>query len=444
MERLSGIEAVSLHSETSTTPAHSVAVIVMDASDRVSHERLHALVGSVLPQLARFRGRLINKPLGMGQPVWADIDDYQPARQIRRIAVPAPGGREEFEDLIAKLITRPLDRHLPLWQAWSIEGLRDGGWALALKMSQATTGGIAGVGSVISQLLTAEPDDEPVGVFEPGAGKPPSIAGLVADAAREIAGNQLAAAQRLTDTFPGVVAAAVERVRARRHELSRTSFNEPLTERRSVALASVPMTEVNTVKEVFGVGVTEVFFAACTLALRSWLSQQGAVPTRPLVLRTTLPHGDLPAVIRLPVQLDDPVEIFSKMCIESDTAAVQFVKSAELVAPSVLHAGSVLFNRLGMSRRLPPLAHGFGAHIFGPSGPVFCAGGEVVGLHVLPPLTEGAGLTITTVSHAEVLDVGVCVCPDRVSGVRAIADGIVDAVGRLLVMRKKSRPKDRH
>jgi diacylglycerol O-acyltransferase / wax synthase len=442
MERLSGIEAVSLHSETSRTPAHSVAVIVLEASDRLSHERLHALVAAVLPQLARFRSRLVDKPLGLGQPVWAEIEGYRPERQIRRIAVPAPGGPAEAADLIAKLITRPLDRHLPLWQAWTIEGLNDGRWALALKMSQATTGGLAGVGSVISRLLTAEPDDEPVGVFEPSLGPPPSLAGLVADVAAELAGNQLAAAQRVAETLPGLLRAAVDGVRGSSwRDVPRTSFNQPLTERRAVGFAAVPMADVSTVREVFGVGVTEAFFAACTVALRGWLGRHGALPKQPLVLRTTLPDGDLPAVVRLPVQLDDPVEIFSKMCIESDAAADQFVKSAELVAPAVLHAGSVLFNRFEISGRVPPLAHGFGAHVFGPSAPVFCAGTAVVGLHVLPPLVEGAGLGVTAVSHGDVLDISVCVCPDRVPDVQTLASGIVDAFGQLLVTRKKPRAK---
>ena len=72
--RLSGADAVSLNTQTSTTPAH--ALIIIEASERVSHDRLHQLVASSLPRLARFRSRLVDKPLGMGQPVWAEIDDY--------------------------------------------------------------------------------------------------------------------------------------------------------------------------------------------------------------------------------------------------------------------------------------------------------------------------------------------------------------------------------
>lgn len=91
--RLSGADAVLVNTQTSTTPAHTVALIIIEASDRLSHDRLHQLVASSLPQLARFCSRLVDKPLGMGQPVWAEIVDYDPTPQIHRATVRAPGGR---------------------------------------------------------------------------------------------------------------------------------------------------------------------------------------------------------------------------------------------------------------------------------------------------------------------------------------------------------------
>jgi diacylglycerol O-acyltransferase / wax synthase len=109
VSRLSGMEAVSLHTESSTVPAHAVALIIIEASDQLSHQRLRELVGSALPQLARFRCWLVGKPLGLGQPVWAEIDGYDPTSQIHSATVPAPGGRREFAELIAWLTTGPLD-----------------------------------------------------------------------------------------------------------------------------------------------------------------------------------------------------------------------------------------------------------------------------------------------------------------------------------------------
>ena len=206
MVRLSGMEAVWLHTETSTTPAHAVAVLVMEDSESLNHERLHKLAGSSLPHLARFRSRLVGKPFGLGQPVWAEIDGFNPSRQLRRVAVAPPGGPAEFADLIGKLNTRPLPRDMPLWQAWSIEGLEDGRWALALKMSLAVTGGLAGVPSVLERLVTVNPDEDPSAAGEQGFGKEPSILELVADTAVELAANQLNGALQLSRATARAVA----------------------------------------------------------------------------------------------------------------------------------------------------------------------------------------------------------------------------------------------
>ncbi|HZA11720.1 wax ester/triacylglycerol synthase domain-containing protein [Mycobacterium sp.] len=437
MVRLSGMDALSLHTETARLPAHIVAVIVIEASDRLSHQRLHTLVASSLPGLARFRSRLVGKPFGLGQPVWAEIDDFNPSRQLRRIAVPAPGDQDDLAELIAKLTTRPLHRHLPLWQAWSIEGLDGGRWALALKMSPATTQGISGVASVLSRLLAVDPDDN-VGdhlPVEQGLGKEPSMAGLVADTAVELVGNQLAGVRVLGTALPGALRAAVDRLRGVDARdgvpVPRTAFNEPLTEQRAVAFASIPLADIDAVRDRFGVGGPEVFLAACTWSVRTWLQRRDIVPDHPLLMQTPLPGGLSFGHARLPVQLDNPVQVLTELHVESGSPASDIAKFAELVAPGVVHSGMELYSWLKLARRLPPMAHGLVAHLPGPGTRVYCAGAEVAGLYVVAPLLEGAGLNITAVAHGEAMDVAVCVCPDNVPGVDAIARGVVDAVAQL-------------
>ncbi len=56
--RLSGSDALSLHTQSSKMPAHTVALVILGGSDQLSHQRLHQLVAASLPQLARFRSRL--------------------------------------------------------------------------------------------------------------------------------------------------------------------------------------------------------------------------------------------------------------------------------------------------------------------------------------------------------------------------------------------------
>ena len=215
VSRLSGMEAVSLHTESSTVPADAVALIIIEASDQLSHQRLRELVGSALPQLARFRCWLVGKPLGLGQPVWAEIDDYDPTSQIHSATVTAPGGRREFAELIAWLTTGALDRHKPLWEAWSIDGLVGGRWALAVKVSPAVSDGVAGAASIWPRLVTTGPRDDPTSNLppEPSLGTPPSIGELVTDTATEFLENYVTGVWLIAGAVPGVLRAAGRRLR---------------------------------------------------------------------------------------------------------------------------------------------------------------------------------------------------------------------------------------
>jgi diacylglycerol O-acyltransferase / wax synthase len=476
VSRLSGRDAVSLHTESSTIPAHVVAVIIVEASGQVSHQRLHRLVGSSLPQMARFRSRLVGKPLGLGQPVWAEIDDYDPTPQMHSTAVPAPHGRQEFADLIARLAPGPLDRGKPLWEAWSIEGLEGGRWALAVKMSPAVSDGIAGVASVWPRLLTIDPQDDPTNSMraEPSLGKPPPIGELVADTMQELLENQVRGVWLIAGAVPGVLRAAGRRLRGTGepdqlpHEASsmsgpvpRTMFNAPLTERRAVAFASIPLAQLKTVNNAFGGSITNVFLAACTLSLRTWLQRHHTVPDYPLVMQIqlSLPDPDSSTVdnpfifgrIRIPVQLNDPVQVLTDLHAATDrlnTArssntettglTVDFSTIASLIPPNVVHAGMQLYTRLGLWQRFTPICHGIVTYIPEPPAAGYCAGSKVVGVHTVAPLVEGCGLSIALIPHGDVMDLSVCVCPDNVPAVNDIATGIVESIGVLLAAAQES------
>ena len=119
--RSSAVDALRLLMEKSTTQAPTVSFIVIEPADQISHERLQQWVGSSLPQLTRFRSRLVDRPLGLGPPFWTEIDRYDPSSQIHRATLQAPGGQREFADLIAHLSAGSRHQREMLWEAWSIE-----------------------------------------------------------------------------------------------------------------------------------------------------------------------------------------------------------------------------------------------------------------------------------------------------------------------------------
>ena len=78
---------------------HTLKYAVLDVSgveggftvDRLRHElerRLH-----LLPP---FRRRLVEVPLGLHHPVWIEDPDFDLDAHVRRVGVPAPGGRRRW------------------------------------------------------------------------------------------------------------------------------------------------------------------------------------------------------------------------------------------------------------------------------------------------------------------------------------------------------------
>ena len=68
--------------------------------------------------------------------------------RIRHEALPKPGGMEELRALIAQLHAVPLDRGGPLWEYHFIEGLKDGGFAVYIKVHHSSMDGIAGMATL--------------------------------------------------------------------------------------------------------------------------------------------------------------------------------------------------------------------------------------------------------------------------------------------------------
>ncbi|BBX65776.1 diacylglycerol O-acyltransferase [Mycobacterium saskatchewanense] len=478
--RLSGTDALSLHTQSSRTPAHTVTLVIIDASDQLSHERLHQLVATSLPQLARFRSRLVTKPLGVGQPVWAEIDDYDPSPQIHRATVRAPGGRRELADLIAELSAGRQDGLSRLWEAWSIDGLAGGRWALAVKMSPALNDGAAGAASVWPRLLTTGPHADPANNLpaEPGLGSAPSVGDLVTDVMTEIVENHVAGMWLIAETVSGVLQAVSGRLLRMRvgapmapvapsmsGPVPHTVFNALLTKRRAVALASIPLADVKTVSNAFGGSITNVVLAACTLSLRAWLQRHDKVPDDPLLMRMPfeLPAADPPRSgralamgrLRIPVHLDDPVQVLANLhtaterlnairsrSSETGSATVDLATVASLTPPTLARLGMRLYTRSGLRRQLKPICHGSVTHTVshtaGESVQAYCAGAKIVGMHSVAPLAEDSGLSIALTSHGDDLDVSVCACPDNVPAIDDIATGIMQSVDILVAAAQES------
>lgn len=167
MRQLSSLDTQFLNVESTTTSGHVGSVVVVDpaSSDGWGLDAVRDLVEARLHLAPVLRQRLVEVPLGLARPYWADDPAFDLDFHVREVALPTPGSERQLGDLVARLHARPLDRTRPPWEMYVVTGLAGGRAAVYTKIHHAAVDGVSG-----AALLGAMLDIRP----EPRSVEPPS------------------------------------------------------------------------------------------------------------------------------------------------------------------------------------------------------------------------------------------------------------------------------
>jgi len=144
MKRLTGLDGVTLHGETSVMPTHVLAVLFCAPATR-GESTARAVLRLLAERTAATRGfrqRLLTKPFGLGQPLWVEDPAFNVHDHLHHVRLPKPGTLRELAALVEQLHAQPLDRARPLWDAWVVQGLTDGRLVVVMKFAHAMTDGV--------------------------------------------------------------------------------------------------------------------------------------------------------------------------------------------------------------------------------------------------------------------------------------------------------------
>ncbi|MDP9318763.1 MAG: wax ester/triacylglycerol synthase family O-acyltransferase, partial [Actinomycetota bacterium] len=122
------------------------------------YARLVALIGDRIEFVPRYRQRIQPIPGRLANPVWVDDEDFDLTFHIRRSALPRPGSMDQLRDLVARIMSRRLDRSRPLWETYLVEGLEGGRFAILAKSHQAL---VDGTTVDLAQLILDDTPDAP-------------------------------------------------------------------------------------------------------------------------------------------------------------------------------------------------------------------------------------------------------------------------------------------
>ncbi len=493
MRQLNGIDVSFLNMETPTTFGHVSSVTIYDPSNAPGGAGLEATKNIILEridQLAPFRRRLVEVPMGLDLPYWIEDPHFDIDFHVRHHAVPPPGNPEQLAEAVSRIIARPLDRTRPLWELYVIEGVDNGTRIAQLtKVHHAAIDGAAGA-MMLAALLDIDPTARPTGShvqWEPEAiptdeellritgreflRRPEKMIRLSVRTARELAvatrsGGMHALADIIAQPMPGPIGKMMrERLRAQKGEnvdkppalpptqAPRTPWNQSITPHRRFAYTSVPLEDAKVIRRAFGCTFNDVVMAVCSGTLRRYLELHDCLPDESLVAMVPVSvrsgseddsyQNRVSALFAdLATNEADPVKRIQRVQQAMTAAKDQFAAIpadalqdfTQFAPPAVAARAMRMYSQLRIADRMNPPFNLVISNVPGPQVPLYSAGARLEHFYPVSTLVDGQGLNMTVQSYDGNLDFGFVADRDLVPDLWVLTDLLHQEMAELVAI----------
>jgi diacylglycerol O-acyltransferase / wax synthase len=381
---------------------------------------------------------------------WTTDPSFDLEYHVRRSALPSPGDERELGVLVSRLHSTPLDFHRPPWEAHFIEGLDRNRVAIYFKVHHALIDGYTGMRMLTQSLSTdsAEVDTPmfferpPVDAQKEKEDHPPTFESLV-----HMVRKQAGATKDVGRALMNVM-------RAVRHpeqnlvaplQAPKSILNQRISRSRRFATQQVPLERVKRVAAATGGTVNDVVLAICGSALRRFLSEHDALPTKPLIAMVPVnvrpkddPGGVGSAVgavlASLATDVPDAGERIARVIASTRRAKEQLQgmsKNAIMQYSALVMAPLMLSFVPGAAGRIRPAFNVVVSNVPGPDKPLYLRGFRLDASYPMSIPFHGYALNITVQSYAGSLGFGFTGCRDTLPHLQRLALYSADALDEL-------------
>lgn len=459
VNRLSASDASFYRLENTTTPMYAQSLYILrKPRGGLSYEKVLETVEQRLPQVPRYRQKILEVTMSLARPVWVDDHEFDITYHVRHVAVPSPGSDRQLHQLTARLGQQPLDRARPLWALYLIEGLADNRIALYIKSHLSLVNGMAApaMGHVlVDRTQRPPPFDEDIWVPRREPGSAELVVGAVGDwlaaprtqlrtVGSTVGGPLLWAGRKAFDTARTIARGAAPQ----------SPLNTQVSQNRLFAVARGDLEDYRTVRARYDCAINDVVLAVITGALRNWLLSRGEPVPSTRTVRAMAPLSEYPNhefdtagqaigsvtpfLVDLPVGEPNPVVRLSQIAYatESHPTSTGLVDARTILtvsgfAPPTLHA---------MGVRVATAFAGFSGRVFnllitnapGAQRQLYVCGAKLLETYSVPPLLPNKALTIGVTSYNGTLYFGVNADRKAMSDVGMVAALLDESLAELL------------
>jgi len=485
MEQLTGLDAAFLYLDSKNAPMQVGGVhIYAPPAQGFGFEDFKAHVAASLAGSPVFRRRVVQVPLRLGRPFWADDPNFDLDAHVQHSALPVPGDWHRLTELAARQFSRPLDPDRPLWHMNFVEGLTGfpelpkGSFAVISRIHHAAADGLGAL-DMFNALWTPRPVHRKAPRKVPGKGAraAASLPGAATLLKRSTLGSitqPRAALDWAWNLVRGGVGAGVEYMEGDHHappmlfRAPRSPFNVPISSRRTFDGLHMPFSEIRKIrKAVDGATVNDVVLAVCGGGLGKYLKKHGDLPERDLVamapisVRGAMESGSnrvSAMLVPLEIRLREPAARLRRIhrhavdskAYASAIGARTLADTSQFVPYSLATAAARLYSGLHLSRYHRPPFNLVITNVPGPREPLYFGSAELLAGYGHAPVLDGLGLILVVTSYRDTLTIsataGYEAVPDVADLVACLRDSFEDlkaAVGKAHRRSTRARAKPR-
>lgn len=362
-----------------------------------------------------------------GGPRWKEYANFDITRHVIYHRPASQLSRRALYAMVADLHGTRLERSRPMWEYHLIDSLDGGRFAIYSKVHHAYADGIT-LSRWSEHSLDARPTAKslrPIWIRKgrekpvaPGArteARSPMLFDGVLTASKALAGMAKLATQLMLEQAHLTKNAVALPFKA----APDTPLTGPVCAGRQFASARVLMERVNRIRDMTRCSLNHVALTCIDGALHRYLEEQGVELDQPITilmpvsLRTEedgLGGNRIGIVlVELAGPTKDPYQRLREIgfTLRSVRNQVDGVAPAAVVGSTlVLTSFAQLTETLGLTARLPPLAHTLVSNVPGPGRRLYLKGAEVEEMYPISALAPGNRLNITLYSYADNLHFG--------------------------------------